>query len=146
MIKRHKKNETANSFGEVIDSNVNNSTRIGTHKKKVIRGGSNKLNAPASYVNRSLDFGTLNQEVFNKHQSGYSMQQNKGYQQKHSGGGPQNWESQMPQMMPRFSSQMNTIGSGMAADRSMNAQMAKQAGNSDNDYRAKYYKERMLCE
>lgn len=48
----------------------------------------------------------------------------------------------MPQMMPRFSSQMNTIGSGA---RNLNSSMAKSGGN-DNNYRAKYYKERMLSE
>ena len=133
---------------DAVESNFNNSTRMGTQKKKVHRGGSNKLNAPASYVNRSVDFGPLNQDIFTKQQSGLSMQQAKGGKRVQAGGQP-NWESQMPQMMPRFSSQMNTIGSGTAGERNLQSQMTKSGGatgNSDNNYRAKYYKERMLCE
>ena len=52
-------------------------------------------------------------------------------------------------MMPRFSSQMNTIGGGTTGERNLNSQMTRSngaGGNSDHNYRAKYYKERMLCE
>lgn len=127
---------------DAVESNFNihNSSKMTTHKKKVARGGSNKLNAPASYVNRSLDLNSLNQvDLFTKQQSGLSMQQTKGQAQ-----AANNWDSQMPQMMPRFSSQMNTMGSG-GGGRNVNTSMAK-TGGADSNYRAKYYKERMLSE
>ena len=75
------------------------------------------------------------------------MQQTKA--RKGQAGGQPNFENQMPQMMPRFSSQMNTIGGGNnTGERNLNQQLTRSggAGTSDNNYRAKYYKERMLCE
>ena len=61
MVRKNVMNDIIRCSIDAVESNFNNSTRMGTQKKKDNRGhGSNKLNAPASYVNRSLDFGILN--------------------------------------------------------------------------------------
>lgn len=81
MMRKNVMNDILRCSIDAVESNfnINNSSKVGTHqKKKVMRGGSNKLNAPASYVNRSLDFGNLNNDFFTKAQSGLSMQHKNG--------------------------------------------------------------------
>ena len=66
MMRKNMMNDIIRCSIDAVESNFNNSTRMGTQKKKGLRGGSNKLNAPASYVNRSVDFRTLDQDIFIK--------------------------------------------------------------------------------